>query len=135
MRSILVINTRYPLENCIVLRFEQSIKFYLFSLSLFCSSLLSLFLERESEDFDIHTWMKHLAVWDRLCMSRMGYRISLEFLRWLRFMGILRLSVAVWRGRLRSSCSCCPSTISLNDWIRRRYFSDVLLVRVYRYPV
>lgn len=55
MRSILVINTRYPLENCIVLRFEQSIKFYLFSLSLFCSSLLSLFLERESEDFDIHT--------------------------------------------------------------------------------
>lgn len=51
MRSILVINTRYPLENCIVLRFEQSIKFYLFSLSL--SLLLSpfvlspLFLERE----------------------------------------------------------------------------------------
>lgn len=142
MRSILVINTRYPLENCIVLRFEQSIKFYLFSLSL--SLLLSpfvlspLFLEREREwgfRYIYTWWMKHLVVWDRLCMSRMGYRISLEFLRWLRFMGILRLSVAVWRGRLRSSCSCCPSTISLNDWIRRRYFSDVLLVRVYRYPV
>lgn len=55
MRSILVINTRYPLENCIVLRFEQSIKFYLFSLSLFCSSLLSLFLERDGMRISIYT--------------------------------------------------------------------------------
>lgn len=61
MRSILVINTRYPLENCIVLRFEQSIKFYLFSLSLslllspFVLSPLFLERERESEDFGIYT--------------------------------------------------------------------------------
>lgn len=41
MRSILVINTQYPLENCIVLRFEQSIKFYLLSLSLSFSPPLS----------------------------------------------------------------------------------------------
>lgn len=137
MRSILVINTRYPLENCIVLRFEQSIKFYLFSLLLSPFVLSLFFFFRGRMRISIYTlgWNTLRGSWDRLCMSRMGYRISLEFLRWFRFMGILRLSVAVWRGRLRSSCSCCPSIVSLNDWIRRRYFSDVLLVRVYRYPV
>ena len=44
-RSALVINIRYPSENCIVLRLERSIRFYRFSLVLlYISFFFSFFL-------------------------------------------------------------------------------------------
>ena len=53
VRSTLVINIRYPPENCIVLRLERSIRFYRFSLVLLFFLFFSL-LRRRKDDSVIY---------------------------------------------------------------------------------